>query len=108
MKENNIPHAGVHVMLVDKSGAALRDVDTAVRVNSTEWTVDTTSGHFWRLLGAGQHEVSVGEVTKLVTIVPGGFNLVKFELSRGMSRFLAFCLTTATLLFGLLMFWLSW
>ena len=50
----------------------------------------------------------MGEVTKLVTVIPGGFNIVKFELSRGMSRFLAFCLTTATLLFGLLMFWLSW
>ena len=62
---------GVHVMLVDSEDTILKDVDIPVTVNKTEWTTDISSGHFWRLFTEGRHELSVGELTKVVTIVPG-------------------------------------
>lgn len=84
----------LHAMLVDKTGAVLHNVEIDVKVNKTEWNTDVYSGHFWRLFPVGQHEVSVGDVVKVVTVVPGRMNVVKFEVNIGFYSFALFIITT--------------
>jgi len=95
---------GVHIILVDEKGTTLKNVDTSVMVNKTEWKADLSSGHFWRLLSVGQHEVSVGDLTKIVTIVPGRVDVIKFELHQA-SSFIMFCFVASTLLLFLAIFY---
>ena len=97
---------GVHVMLVDSENDILKNVNIPVSVNKTEWTTDISSGHFWRLFGEGRHELSVGDLTKVVTIVPGRMEVIKFQLSLGTPKFLVFCLTVIALLFCLTLYWI--
>ena len=93
-------------MLVDSEDTILKDVDIPVTVNKTEWTTDISSGHFWRLFTEGRHELSVGELTKVVTIVPGRMEIIKFQLSLGTPRFLLFCLIVIAFLFFLTLYWM--
>ena len=97
---------GLHAMLVDKTGAVLQNVEIDVSVNKTRWNTDISSGHFWRLFPVGQHEVSVGEVVKMVTVVPGRMNIVKFEINVGSYSFALFILTTAILLLCIAGYWM--
>ena len=97
---------GLHAMLVDKTGAVLQNVEIDVRVNKTSWNTDVSSGHFWRLFPVGQHEVSVGDVVKMVTVVPGRMNVVKFEINVGSYSFALFILTTAILLLCIAGYWM--
>jgi len=82
---------GIHIELVDKDGANVIDVHDDFKVNNTKINVTIENGHFWLLLPPGQHFVSMGEVSKLVKIVPGQLVKVKLELpTRGMPRLVLF------------------
>ena len=65
---------GVHGELVDYKGET--------EINKTEVEMHVQSGHFWKLLPIGQHTISVGEVTRLVKVMPGKLTIVKFEVER--------------------------
>ena len=66
---------GVHGELVDYKGET--------EINKTEVEMHVQSGHFWKLLPiVGQHTISVGEVTRLVKVMPGKLTIVKFEVER--------------------------
>ena len=95
---------GVHAMLVDNTGNTLHNTKPKVTLNNTQWTPDLSSGHFWRLLAVGQHEVKVGEVTKLVNIVPGRMEIVKFEMPTGLSSSMILFLFAAIGAFLLVLF----
>ena len=82
---------GLHGLLVDQAGEVVTQQDLQVSINKTVWSTDISSGHFWRLLAVGKQEVSVGDITKMVSVVPGQMNLVKFEVQPGFSSFLALC-----------------
>ena len=97
---------GLHGMLVDKTGSTVRDSQVSVSINKTAWSpAQLSSGHFWRLLSVGQHEVSVDEVTKLVNIVPGRVELVKFEVNTGSSSTLLFLITSSFIILILFVLW---
>jgi len=91
---------GVHIILVDETGKTLKNIDTDVTINKTEWKTDLSSGHLWRLLSVGQHEVNVGDLTKIVTIVPGRVNVIKFELHQSSSFIMILFMASTILLFG--------
>ena len=91
---------GVHIILVDETGKTLKNIDTDVTINNTEWKTDLSSGHLWRLLSVGQHEVNVGDLTKIVTIVPGRVNVIKFELHQSSSFIMILFMASTILLFG--------
>ena len=63
-------------------------------VNQSEVMMELNSGHFWLLLPLGQHTMSVGVVTKLVTVLPGQLTMVKFEVEqvKGMPTLVFFCI----------------
>ena len=97
---------GLHGMIVDKEGTVVTDLDLKVAINKTEWNTDISSGHFWRLVGVGRHEVTVGDITKMVSVVPGQMNVVKFEVTKGFSSFLVLCLMGAVCLLCVSFFFL--
>ena len=96
---------GLHAMLVDKAGEVLTDQDLKVSINKTEWNTDISSGHFWRLISVGRQEVTVGEVTKMVNVVPGQMNVVKFEVEQKLSSFTVLCLVAIAALLTVALFY---
>ena len=73
---------GVHGELVDFKGETVVGSVEQVMINKTLVEMDMQSGHFWMLLPTGQHTMSVGEVTRLVKVMPGKLTMVKFEVER--------------------------
>ena len=83
---------GLHAVLVDKAGVVVTKQELKVSINKTEWNTDISSGHFWRLVSTGRQELTVGDITKVVSVVPGQMVVVKFEVDKGLSSFLVFSL----------------
>ena len=85
---------GVHGELVDSMGEVVVGSLDKLMVNQSEVMMELNSGHFWLLLPLGQHTMSVGVVTKLVTVLPGQLTMVKFEVEqlKGMPTFVFFCI----------------
>ena len=83
---------GLHAVLVDKAGVVVTNQELKVSINKTEWNTDISSGHFWRLVSTGRQELTVGDITKVVSVVPGQMVVVKFEVDKGLSSFLVFSL----------------
>ena len=95
---------GLHGLLVDQTGAAVTGRDLEVTINKTVWDTDISSGHFWRLLTVGKQDISVGDITKVVSVVPGQMNVVKFQVEPGFSSFLVLCLLASTSLLFVALF----
>eukprot|EP00092_Neocalanus_flemingeri_P054010 GFUD01063584.1.p1 GENE.GFUD01063584.1~~GFUD01063584.1.p1 ORF type:complete len:239 (+),score=91.28 GFUD01063584.1:2-718(+) len=85
---------GVHGELVNSLGEVVMGSMDKLTVNQCEVPMELNSGHFWLLLPLGQHTMSVGEVTKLVTVLPGQLAMVKFEVEqvKGMPTLVFFCI----------------
>merc|ERR1712106_229545 len=82
---------GVHGELVDYKGEVVEGSIEKLLINQTEVMMKIDSGHFWLLLPAGQHTLSVGEVTQPVTVMPGELAMVVFEVEKkGMSWLVLF------------------
>ena len=95
---------GLHGLLVDQTGAVVSQQDLEVSINKTVWNTDISSGHFWRLLAVGKQEITVGGITKMVSVVPGQMNVVKFEVEPGFSSFLVLCFVASTSLLCVALF----
>ena len=68
--------------MVDYKGETVVGSLDKLSINQTEMTMKMDSGHFWLLLPTGKHTLSVGEVTKLVKVMPGELTIVKFEVEK--------------------------
>ena len=71
---------GVQGDLVDPTGKVVLGSTKKLLVNQTEMVTELHSGHFFMLLPPGQHTLSVGEVDRLVTVVPGELTRVRWEV----------------------------
>ena len=67
---------------MDYKGETVVSSFDKLSINQTEMKMKLDSGHFWLLLPTGKHTMSVGEVAKLVKVMPGELTIVKFEVEK--------------------------
>jgi len=97
---------GVHGELVNSEGKVVVGLNDKLMVNQSDVVMEMESGHFWLFLPVGQHTISVGKVTKLVTVLPSKLTMVKFEVEdlTGMSTLVVLCIMAVGLGLAFLVF----